>query len=198
MHQIILTSSFGTVADELTAKKLIPEAPCRVSFIVTAGNPYRETPWITSDRSALERLGYTVEDIDLLEMHAERVSEKLSSASIVFVAGGNTSYLAKAAKNSGFCDVAKRFLERGGTYIGSSAGSILAGPSVAPFLEEDNQEIGSHISLKETRCLGIVPYVVLPHYPGYAVQNDAIESLFKENFSFAKLTDNEYRSEQFS
>ena len=171
---IILTSSFGTVANELAAKQLLPSAPCNVAFITTAGNPYDETPWIKNDRVALERLGYDVERIDIAEMDTNDVVNEIQDKQIIFVAGGNTSYLARAAKKSGFIKAVHVAMTRGAIYIGSSAGSILAGPSVEPFLEEDNQEIGERMSLDET-------------------QNDAIERTFSDRFSFVKLTDQEYR-----
>lgn len=190
---IILTSSFATVAEELASKNLVPKNPCRVAFITTAGNPYPETPWIAKDRAGLERLGYTIKDIDISRMSSEEVAKSLEENEVVFVAGGNTSYLAKAAKDSGFASVVTAALNRRALFIGSSAGSILAGPSVEPFLKEDNEEIHANITIEETQCLNLVPYVILPHYPGYAEHNDATEMRYHDRFPFVKLADNEYR-----
>lgn len=190
---IILTSSFATVAEELASKNLVPRNLCRVAFITTAGNPYPETPWITKDRGALERLGYIIEDIDIFDMHAGEVAKSFEEKEIIFVAGGNTSYLAKAAKGSGFASAVTAALNQRALFIGSSAGSILAGPSVEPFLKEDNEEIHVNITIEETQCLNLVPYVILPHYPGYAEHNDATEMRYHDRFPFVKLADNEYR-----
>ena len=125
-YNIILASSFNTVVGELQEKSLLPKT-ASVAFIPTAGDPYPERPWIDADRKALVELGYNVTDIDLKGVTAESLEKELSSHDIIFVAGGNTTYLVQQSYISGFDDVIRGFLERGKLYIGSSAGSILAG-----------------------------------------------------------------------
>lgn len=196
MKNIILTSSFATVAQELFQQGQLPDAPCRVAFITTAGNIYNETPWIENDRKMLEGLGYTLNDIDLEDYQdATKLRTTLADANVIFVAGGNTTYLNEYAQRSGFTTIVRDLLADGKMYIGSSAGSILAGPSVAPFAKEDAQELPAGFVAHDPHCLNLVPYIVLPHYPGYAMQNDRIAEACKNDFVFAKLTDDEYRLE---
>lgn len=196
MKNIILTSSFVTVAQELFQQGQLPTAPCRVAFITTAGNIYKETPWIKNDRKALEELGYTISDIDLENYQdAAELRITLADSNIIFLAGGNTTYLNEYAQQSGFTAIINDLLAEGKIYIGSSAGSILAGPSVAPFAEEDAQELPAGFIVHNPTCLNLVPYVVLPHYPTYAPQNDHIAGSCKDQFPFVKLTDHEYRLE---
>jgi dipeptidase E len=191
---LILTSSFSTVAKELIAKGVLP-ANASVAFIPTAGDVYPETPWIVADRLALVSLGYRVVDVDLKGKTAERLKEELTFADIIFVAGGNTTYLVEEAHRSGFSSIIGGLLAEGKMYIGSSAGSILAGPNVLPFVEEDLGELGKDFVIENTDCLNLVDYIVLPHYPGYAPQNDAIAEKYAGQFEFVKLCDDEYRGE---
>jgi dipeptidase E len=196
MKNIILTSSFGTVAQELFQQDQLPTAPRRIAFIITAGNIYDETPWIENDRKSLEGLGYTINDIDFEDYpDAAKLRVALADSDIIFVAGGNTTYLNEYAQRSGFSKLVHDLLDEGKIYIGSSAGSILAGPSVAPFAEEDAQELPAGFIVHNPTCLNLVPYVVLPHYPTYASQSDHIADSCKDQFAFAKLTDHEYRLE---
>ncbi len=68
---IILTSSFNSVTQELWEKSLLPKT-ASVAFIPTAGDPYPERPWIDADRKALVGLGYNVTDIGLKGVTIEK------------------------------------------------------------------------------------------------------------------------------
>ena len=80
MKNIILTSSFGKIADELVQKNLLPAAPCKVVFVTTAGNPYDATPWIQNDRNALVRLGYETMDLDIQRSSSDEIEDVLGDA----------------------------------------------------------------------------------------------------------------------
>ncbi len=195
MPNVILTSSFSTVAKELRDKKILPAGNVTVAFVPTAGAPYRETPWIDADRIALHELGYTVVEVDLLGKNTEQLTAECADANIIFIAGGNTTYLVDQAQRAGFYSVVSAALQQGKMYIGSSAGSILAGPSVEPFIAEDVPELALDFVLQDSACLGLVDFIVLPHYPGYANQNDAIAEMHAKQFAFVKMTDHEYTCE---
>ncbi len=195
MPNIILTSSFNAVAQELFVRNLIPRAPVRVAFIATAGNIYKNTPWITKDRNALTDLGYALVELDLVGKNAEQLKSDLAPCDIIFVAGGNTSYLCEYAHISGLHLIIRDLLSGGRMYIGSSAGSILAGPSVEPFLEEDSKELPQDFILHDPCGLRLVEYVTLPHYPNFAKENDAIAKKYLHQFTFVPLTDTEYRAD---
>ena len=195
-YNIILTSSFNTVVKELREKSLLPKS-ASVAFIPTAGDPYPERPWIDADRNALVDLGYSVTDIDLKGVTAESLEKELSSHDIIFVAGGNTTYLVQHSHISGFADVIRAFLKQGKLYIGSSAGSILAGPTVEPFVIEDLAELPKDFVLTKPTCLHLVDYVALPHdqVEQFSAVHDKIVKQYGGLFTFARLTDKEYRME---
>lgn len=193
---VILTSSFNTVAKELRGKSLLPET-ASVAFIPTAGDPYPEWPWIDADRKALIELGYSITDVDLKGVTADSLEKELSSHDIIFVAGGNTTYLVQQSHVSGFADVIHGLLKQGKFYIGSSAGSILAGPTVEPFVIEDLAELPKDFILTKLTCLHLVDYVVLPHdqVDVFAAEHDKIIAKYSEGYIFTRMTDREYRIE---
>jgi len=194
-NNVILTSSFNVVAKELQDKGLLPIDKLSVAFIPIAGDPYKNKTWIEADRNSLLELGYNVFDIDLVEKQDEFLKKKLELADIIFVAGGNTTFLNERSRLSGFHEIVRDLLRHGKLYIGSSAGSILAGPSVVPFIEEELLDLPTDFFISNPACLGLVDYIVLPHYPKHADDNEKIFEQYKNKFVFVKLTDYEYRTE---
>ncbi|MFZ2682015.1 MAG: Type 1 glutamine amidotransferase-like domain-containing protein [Patescibacteria group bacterium] len=195
MGNIILTSSFSTVAKELYEKGLLPHEPVKVGFVTTAADPYKNKPWMEADRKALIDLGYAVIDIDLKDKTSTELQIVFNDTRILFIAGGNAPFLVEHAHRSGLREVIKKALDDGELFIGSSAGSILAGPSVEPFVEEDAAELPKTFSLQNSSCLGLVDYIVLPHYPHYAQRNDKLAEQYGKQYKFQKLNDREYRVE---
>lgn len=176
MKNIILTSSFSTVGSELKEKGFLPSAPQRVALIPTAAQCYATHPWLDDDRRALAKLGYDVYDVDFVGKTTEELRDALTPATIIFVAGGNTTFLAQQAHHSGFDGIITDLLAEGRMYIGSSAGSILAGPSIEPFIEEDLPELPKDFQLHNPAGLGLVDYVILPHYPQFAEYDKKVEN----------------------
>ncbi|HEU0050750.1 MAG TPA: Type 1 glutamine amidotransferase-like domain-containing protein [Patescibacteria group bacterium] len=195
MDNVILTSSFATVANELQAKGILPRAPQRVALIPTASTYTVEHPWLEIDRKALLGLGYNVFDVELCGKTAEEIKNEIQPAQILFVAGGNTIYLADQVHRVGFAPLVREALLNGKIYIGSSAGSILAGPTVEPFLEEDLADLPKDFHTESLSGLGLVPYVILPHHPQFEAYDRKAIQKFGERFSFLQLTDQEYRTE---
>lgn len=99
-------------------------------------------------------LGYAMQS-------AHRVSsvpDALDDAEAVFVGGGNTFRLLKALQQLEIIDLLRRRVREGMPYIGSSAGSNIAAPTIKttndmPIVEPRSFE-----------ALGIVPFQINPHY----------------------------------
>ena len=102
-------------------------------------------------RTALEPLGVSVTGA---HTHAEALSE----AAAIFVGGGNTFRLVKALQVSGQLDVIRHRVRNGTPYIGSSAGTNIAAPSLRttndmPIVQPPSFD-----------TLGLVPFQINPHY----------------------------------
>lgn len=161
MKQFFLASAFNRVADKLSA--LIPNPKgLQVAFIPTAAEIYDFHPWLDADRQKLVEMGFEVIDYDLKGKNEEQLYSDLKSMDAVFVAGGNTFYLLYHVQKSGFDTVIHRLLDEGKIYIGSSAGSVLAGPTIEPVkLFDDTNEAPK---LSSFEGLGLVDFVILPHF----------------------------------
>ena len=84
--------------------------------------------------------------------------EPLARADAVFVGGGNTYALLQRLKQSGLLDAVRHRVRAGTPYIGSSAGSNIAGPTI--LTTNDWNVVG----LTDFSALGLVPFNVNPHY----------------------------------
>lgn len=184
---------FLTSQASLTLDKLIPlleKGPrkMRVAFITTAANPYQNKPWMEEDRTKLIELGFTVFDLDLNGKTRSELSNVLNDTDIVFVAGGNTFYLLEKARESGFDILIKKLVDHGVWYVGSSAGSVIAGPDIEPVAIFDDPK---QANLKTTKGFSLVNFVVLPHFgkPKYGANHKNIMEQFGSTYTLVPLKD---------
>ncbi|MBI1734757.1 MAG: dipeptidase PepE [Candidatus Rokubacteria bacterium] len=84
--------------------------------------------------------------------------EPLARADAIFVGGGNTYALLQRLTQSGLRDAIGERVRAGTPYIGSSAGSNVAGPTI--LTTNDWNVVG----LSDFTALGLVPFNVNPHY----------------------------------
>lgn len=190
MQKIFLTSSFSQVADKLPFGLIDRAKDLKVAFIPTAGDRYQEKPWMDADRDKLKKVGFSVVDVDLKNKSEAQLRDELKDKDIIFVAGGDTCYLLDETKKSGFDKIVVDLVNKGIVYIGSSAGSILAGPSVEPFLIDEEYKSAT---LTSFNALNLVNFIILPHYnkEKYNERNDAMVKEFKKKFKFITITDSQ-------
>lgn len=84
--------------------------------------------------------------------------ETLAQAEAIFVGGGNTFRLLKSLRESGLLQAIRDRVEEGMAYMGASAGSNVAGPTIRttndmPIVQPDSFD-----------SLGLVPFQINPHY----------------------------------
>jgi len=145
--------------------KLLNKKPERTKlcFIITASHPEENKQYVEKDRERLEELGFKVTEMDLKEENENSLTDKLKDFDVVLVEGGNTFYLLKYVKESGFDKVIKTFLDRGGIYVGISAGTYIAGPDISPT-QWKHAEDKNIVGLKDLRGLGLVDFAIFSHY----------------------------------
>lgn len=187
---------FLTSVAAKTLDKILPLLPkssegMKVAFIPTAGDLYTEKPWMEADRDKLNSLGFKVIDLDIKNKTESQISQILENVDIIFVAGGNTSYLLEKAQQSGFLKVVKELVANGKIYVGSSAGSLLAGPNIEVDKIYDDGEFGKVLDSYE--ALGFVDYVLLPHAdnPKYESYLERIVKEYGNKYKLKKLNDNQ-------
>ena len=134
----------------------------RVAYIMDAVTPrlQKEPDYIFKNKKMLEDRGFDIDFISLEE--TKYLGKRLEKAQAIYVTGGNTFYLLKAIRQSGFDKIISKLLDNGVIYIGESAGSYVACPTIAMahWKHQDADTVG----LNDLTALNLVPFLVTVHY----------------------------------
>lgn len=149
-----LTASIPILKDEMSA------VSGTLLFIPTAALGEGWVPQWESHIRPFEEMGLKVRQFDLNGKTEEETREALSSADAIYACGGNTFALMEAMVTSGFVTMAPEMIRNGLPYIGSSAGSIVAGPHIGFAAEVDRR---GRWKVPGDKGLGLVDFTVMPH-----------------------------------
>lgn len=161
MKKLLLTSNglenpkVGEAFVRLLTK---PPAETTVLFVPTASRTESEMKYVRKSQDELVAVGVHRENI--VWLNANCVVPAGRTFDVVYVCGGNTLYLLKRVRETGFDTKIVELVEAGAVYVGASAGSILAGPDIsiaAPFDEND-------VGITDMRGLGLTDAIVSPHF----------------------------------
>lgn len=136
----------------------------------TSRNAERAALHIVKDRDMIDACGFQSELLDLKDYFGKQdaLRKKLDKLQAVFVSGGNTFVLRQAMKLSGFDDMLIEKATRGDNflYAGYSAGVCVLAPRMEALQIVDDPNDFPYEGITETiwEGLGVVPYMVLPHY----------------------------------
>lgn len=135
----------------------------KLVFIPTAAEvEVGDRSWLDEDRQALADVGFDVSDFTFTGKSLEDVKQVLDPADAILVSGGNTYYLLQEIQKSGCEEYIRERVSQGLIYIGTSAGSIVAGPSIHLVYGLDKKEIAKN--LQSERGLGLTDVIVFPHW----------------------------------
>ena len=159
MKKLFLASSGLEYIKEFVGKN---PSSVKMLFIPTAGNLDEDVWWIDKDRDVLARMGFRITELDIDKASKNEMKQRLDNSDIVYVAGGNTFYLLKRIRETGFDEMLDEFVVGGGLYAGASAGALIAGPDIGAVSSIDEPEKVK--GLKSTEGLGWIDVVPIPHY----------------------------------
>lgn len=161
--ELFLTSSVHAVAHDI-AKKVNLSKANKLVFIDTAAEPKGEKEdleWLKNDRQALVDAGFEVSDYTITGKSKSELENYLIDFDYIYLSGGNTAYLLQQSQKSGFIDLVKDFIRnKGKIYIGTSAGSIIAGPKLPDYISDQVEEL----ELENKGGYGFVNFTLVPHW----------------------------------
>jgi dipeptidase E len=110
--------------------------------------------YAATTRTRFDAMGYSIESV-----HEAAVPQKaVEGTDAIFIGGGNTFRLLKALQDLDLVEAIRRKVISGAPYIGSSAGSNVAGPTIKTTKDMPIVQPRSFDSL------GLVPFQISPHY----------------------------------
>lgn len=192
MKKLLLTSSAKKTIHFLTKLTNKNWSDLNVIFITTAGNLYEDTWWIQDSRKALIDLGANITELDIAGKSSKELIKQIGEPDVIFVAGGNTIYLLEEVQKSGFMNIVIELIEKGVIYVGSSAGSVLAGPDL--ILETNFEDRKNVSKLNSYAGLSLVNFFILPHWNEKSWKNTYLkiaDKLVESKISLITLTDDQ-------
>jgi dipeptidase E len=151
---------------------------------------------VLEHQEQFENLGLSFTEIDLRDFFEEKVPDNiLEDFDGIWCAGGNTFLLRSAMYKSGFDNILVEAIQNDSVvYGGSSAGAVIAGPTLRGTDNGDNPDLVEQIYEDEVNWngLNLIDYVVIPHCGSewFGVEASKMEKfLSTEKIQFKKLSD---------
>lgn len=130
----------------------------RVAF-VTAANLHDEAAYFERVRAALAPAPPEGAGLEVIHLRWDRGPLRgLAEAEALFMGGGNTYALLGRLRTAGLLEPIRRRVEMGMPYLGASAGSNVAGPTI---LTTNDWNV---VALDRFEALGLVGFNINPHY----------------------------------
>lgn len=165
MRTLFLTSGgvrFPAIRSEFI--KLIPKplSSVNLAYVTTASKVSSDTSFVSKDRDVLKELGINLIEIDISGKSEDDLRKLFSNIDIVYMQGGNGFYLLSEVYRTGFDKVLNELLDFGVLYVGVSAGTYIACPTIE--MHEWKAKKDNHYGLKSMKALGLVPFLISVHY----------------------------------
>ena len=160
---LLLTSAGMQVQQEI--RKILPRTPgnIQIAHIITACNQLESAPWRDKDKQNMLDVGFQVTDVDIQVKNETHLRKILKDSDVIYVQGGDPYLLLKHVKLSGFDKVVKEYLKQGKIYIGVSAGSYIACPTMEMALWKKPKRSKHGLAGNET-AMNLVPFLLSVHY----------------------------------
>src|SRR3989344_4720559 len=164
-----------------------PFKDMKMAYVITASKGVENTDYLERARNFFKEHNYNYQELDLDGKEKRELEEILKKFEIVFVEGGNSFYLLKSIRESGFDEVVKRLLPQGLIYMGASAGSYVACPTIE-MATWKHQDKYYHYEIKDFTGMNLVPFLITVHYvPEY--RSILKEKILQSKYLVRILTD---------
>jgi len=148
-----------------------------IVFIPYAGVTLPFTPYTELVRELLASLGYSIQSVHEVDQPKVAVAE----ADAIIVGGGNTFHLLHHLSRADLIDTIRDRVESGIPYVGWSAGSNIACPTI---MTTNDMPIIAPPSLD---ALGLVPFQINPHYLDHSPKNHGGETREQRILEFIEV-----------
>jgi len=137
-----------------TIKSFLGNSPLDIVFIPYAAVSFSYDEYVDKVNESLREIGIQVKGIHTFR----NAKEAIRSADVIMVGGGNTWKLTKMVQDNDLIDIIQEKVNLGTPYIGWSAGSNLACPTLRTTNDMPVTEPDSF------NTLNLIPFQINPHY----------------------------------
>ena len=160
--KIFLTSKGELIVKEGYKLLGIPADQIRVGYISTASKGSSSMELAEKRRKQFPEAGYVFKEFDIEGKNKEEILDFFADKNVIHMEGGNTFYLLKAIRESGFEEALKTLLDRGLAYVGSSAGAYVMCPDIE--VSSWRLPVDRRFGITDLTALNYVPYDLKAHY----------------------------------
>lgn len=197
MQHLFLTASIDTEGVAQSVYRHLHLSAPRTAFILTPVEAEAKIglkTWEGEERSAMQQAGFNTFDYTITGKTLAQIEQDLKNVDALYVSGGNEQYFREICDNTGFAEFVTRFVASGKPYLGTSCGSIIAGPSMLPTSKlNDLTQLQRPLN---PRGFELVNFSILPHWgledfrQGYTL--DGFEDLYNETSPMIALNNYQY------
>lgn len=166
MKRLLLTSNaLGNRHSSKLVLKFIKEFPAKplVGYVPNAQSR-PDHARLKQKFSKLKRMGCDTLLLDLRLLKGAKLKKKLEEVDIIYVGGGNVFYLLNMMRKSGFTKILPKLVRQGKGYIGSSAGSYVACPTIEAGTWKPSYSDRNFVKIKNFKALNLVPFLLIAHF----------------------------------
>ena len=140
----------------------IPKDQMKIGWVTTASKGDRNKSFFNNLKNIIMNIDYNIEELDIEGKTKEEIKNFFEDKNIVHMEGGNSFYLIKAIRETGFDEILKDLLNEGKVYIGTSAGAYIMCPTIEV---SDWDETGKlRFDVHDFTALNHVPFLIKVHY----------------------------------
>ena len=144
--------------------KLIGKAPeeIRIFLVITPIKYIKRNKYILRQLKQFKGIKIPKQNITFFQLDRKIKRDDLKNIDVILVFGGNTFDYLDGIRKTGLDKAIKDFVKKGGAYLGISAGSYVACPTIetASWKHADRNSI----RLKNLKGLNLVPFLVTAHF----------------------------------
>jgi dipeptidase E len=197
-QRLFLTSSIGVAGvGESIRCRLGHDRPLKTAFLITpveGDSDQADLAWVQKDRDGLNNNGFITFDYTITNKTSDQIRQELKDIEVLYVSGGNEFYLKEKGNDNNFAEYVKELVSTGVIYMGTSAGSIIAGTSMAEL--QNPKDLSTLKYPVDTVGYSLVPYTIIPHWGSAEFRNRWLsEETFNYMFSGSTplITPNNYQ-----
>lgn len=166
MKHLFLTSSIGIKnVGESIRSRLGHNKDLKIAFIITpveGDSDQEDLSWVQEDRDGLNNNGFITFDYTITNKSNSQIRADLRGIEVLYISGGNEFYLKEKANENNFGDIVHELVNSGVIYIGTSAGSIIAGTDMRATTQLSDLDTLKNPA--DTTGFGLVNFTILPHW----------------------------------